>query len=74
MAGGEVQIADDRRTGVARLLAFDDQMLGALMRELAQYLLTDRWDSVEICCSGDDFAHLLLLVRGERRCPLFSRH
>jgi hypothetical protein len=49
-------------------------VLGALVREFAQHLLTDRGDSIESCCSSDNFAHLLLLVRGERRVPLGSRH
>ena len=59
----EVEVADDL-VGLG-----DQQMAGAVVREFAQHLFADRGHAIEFRCRRGEFAHLPLLVRGERRAP-----
>ena len=45
-------------------------MLGAVVAEFAQHLLTDGCYPVEFGCRSDEFAHLLLLFGGQRGAPV----
>ena len=44
----QIEVADDGLAGGGH-----DQMIGAVMGEFPQHLLTDRCYPVEFCCGGD---------------------
>ena len=52
---------------VRRVRTGDQQVLGTVMRQLAQNLLTDGCHLVEFTCRADECAYLLLLAVGQRR-------
>ncbi len=54
----------------ARIGFGGQQVFGALMCQLAQNLLADGCHFIEFSCRADEFAYLLLLLRGQRRPPL----
>ena len=71
---GEVQVTDGLLAGPVRVRTGDQQVVGTVMRQLAQNLLTDGCHLVEFTCRADEFAYLLLLAVGQRGSPLGQRH
>ena len=66
----KIQIADDPIIPAAWIGTGGQQVLGALMCQLAQNLLADGCHAVELRCGADKFTYLLLLVSGQPRPPL----
>ena len=67
---GQVQIAED----LLATFISGQQMSGAVVRQLAQDLLTDGCDRIEFGCGSDEFTDMALLVSSQRRSPLRPRH
>jgi hypothetical protein len=59
---GQIQIADDFLAAGTRVGTGGQQVVGAVVRQLPQNLLTDGCHQIKFGCRSDEFANLLLLV------------
>lgn len=71
---GEIEVADDGVGGAAGHRSANQQVLGAVVPELAQHLLADGRHRIEFGCRTDEFAHLELLLRIQRAAPVSRGH
>jgi hypothetical protein len=70
----EIEVADGLVPRSGGPGSGNHQMLGAVMPQLTQDLLTHGRDTVDNGCRRDEFVHLPLLIGGQRRTPRGRGH